>query len=71
MTINLRKYGKSENSAEKKAFSKLSSLLMNQFGAPSSTMKKDWGSNFQWKLTNAYIILTLRYGEISVIYSKN
>ena len=70
MLINLSKYGKSEKSAKMKAFSKLSSLLMNQFGAPSSTMKKDWGSNFQWNLTNAQIMLNLQYEEIKIFYSK-
>ena len=71
MTINLMKYGKSEKSAENKIFSKLSSLLMNQFGPPSSTMKKEWGASFQWELTDASIVLNLRYGEISVYYVKS
>ena len=39
-------------------FNKIVFVLMNQYGAPNSTMKKDWGASFEWNLTNAQLMLT-------------
>tara|TARA_B100001094_G_scaffold209945_1_gene203847 strand:+ start:171 stop:704 length:534 start_codon:yes stop_codon:yes gene_type:complete len=39
-------------------FNKIVFILMNQYGAPNSTMKKDWGASFEWNLTNAQLMLT-------------
>ena len=39
-------------------FNKIVFVLMNEYGAPNSTMKKDWGASFEWNLTNAQLMLT-------------
>tara|TARA_B100001989_G_C24533157_1_gene462806 strand:+ start:503 stop:1042 length:540 start_codon:yes stop_codon:yes gene_type:complete len=52
-------------------FNKIVFILMNQFGAPNSTMKKDWGASFEWNLTNAQLILTSNKTQhIILIYIK-
>ena len=52
-------------------FNKIVFILMNQFGAPNSTMKKDWGASFEWNLTNAQLILTSNKTQhIVLIYIK-
>jgi len=52
-------------------FNKIVFILMNQYGAPNSTMKKDWGASFEWNLTNAQLILTSKKDQhIVLVYLK-
>ena len=52
-------------------FTNLASLIMKQFGVPSSMMKKDWGASFTWTLTNSEIILnTSKTQHIVLVYQK-
>ena len=59
-----------ENSSN--AFNKIVYLLMNQFGAPNSTMKKDCGSSFEWNFNNAQLVLNSnKTDHITLMYLKN
>ena len=52
-------------------FNKIVFILMNQYGAPNSTMKKDWGASFEWNFSNAQLTLTSNKTQhIVLIYLK-
>ena len=54
-----------------KAFSKIASILMYQFGPPNTTMNKNWGANFEWVLNNAQLILNMNSNDhINIWYMK-
>ena len=62
-------YVYSKNSS--KDFNQIVYLLMNQFGTPNSSMKKDWGSAFDWKFDNAQLMLNSnKTAHISLVYLK-
>ena len=64
-------YGEGKEFLNLEDFNKIVFILMNQFGAPNSTMKKDWGASFEWNLTNAQLILTSNKTQhIILIYIK-
>ena len=45
---------------------------MNQFGAPNSTIKKDWGAQFLWEFSNAQLVLNSnKTDHITLMYLKN
>ena len=55
-----------------KDFSKIAYILMNQFGTPNSSIKKNWGSNFEWNFDNAQLMLNSNETDhIALIYQKN
>ena len=49
---------KDYNDYNSEDFNKIVFVLMNQYGPPNSTMKKDWGATFEWNFTNAQLMLT-------------
>lgn len=53
-------------------FNRVVYLVMDQFGAPDSTMKKEWGASFQWKFGNAELLLNMTKNghNISLAYLK-
>ena len=52
-------------------FNKIVYSLMNQFGAPNSTMKKSWGASFEWNFSNAQLVLNSSKSEhITLMYLK-
>lgn len=54
-----------------KAFTKIASILMEQFGPPNKTMKKSWGAMFEWNFDNAQIMLnTNKNDHITLTYLK-
>ena len=55
-----------------KDFNKIVYILMNQFGAPNSTIKKDWGAQFLWEFSNAQLVLNSnKTDHITLMYLKN
>ena len=53
-------------------FNRVAYLAMNQFGAPDSTMKKEWGASFQWKFDNAELLLIMNKKQhINLLYLKS
>ena len=53
-------------------FNKIVYSLMNQFGAPNSTMKKSWGASFEWNFSNAQLVLNSNKSDhITLMYLKN
>ena len=71
--IALLKY-KSESDYDalsEKAFTKIASILMEQFGPPNKTMKKSWGAMFEWDLDNAQLMLNSNKNDhINFSYRK-
>ena len=71
--IASKKYSsdKDYNAYNLEDFNKIVFILMNQYGAPNSTMKKDWGASFKWNLTNAQLVLTSsKTQHLELIYLK-
>tara|TARA_B100001093_G_scaffold440810_1_gene441562 strand:+ start:706 stop:1245 length:540 start_codon:yes stop_codon:yes gene_type:complete len=71
MATKMYSSDKEYNTYNLEDFNKIVFILMNQYGAPNSTMKKDWGASFEWNLTNAQLILTSNKTQhIVLIYLK-
>jgi len=51
----------------KNDFAKISSILIRQFGAPTSSMKASWGASFEWKFENAQIMLNSNRNDNQII----
>ena len=56
-----------------KDFNKIVYILMNEFDAPSSSLKKNWGASFQWNFLNAQLVLISNKNDnhIQLSYLKN